>query len=357
MRKSIILEDICDILTDQHIPWDNLNGKRILITGATGLIGSTLVMALLYYASNCENPPQVLALVRNPDKAARILGKPLIDSANLILVVGDVEHPVKIEGKVDYIIHAASQTSSLGFVNYPVETIRTAIAGTENLLNLAVEKQTSGFVYLSTMEIYGCPENDEKIAEDHATNLNTMSVRNCYPESKRLCENLCSCYSKEYGINIFVVRLSQTFGPGVQYKDNRVFAEFARCLIEKKNIILQTSGDTKRNYLYTGDAVRAILYVMLYGKNGEAYNAANEDTYCSIYEMASMVAQELGNGAISVERKIDQDISKFGYAPTLHMNLNTAKIQTLGWRPKWNLSEMFRRMIDALKEVQNQEEE
>ena len=157
--------------------------------------------------------------------------------------------------------------------------------------------------------------------------------------------------ASQYGVPSKVVRLTQTFGPGVQYNDGRVFAEFARCAIEGRNITLHTKGETKRSYLCTEDAVNAILTVLLKGQDGEAYNAANEDTYCSIYEMAKLVANECAGGKIKVVIE-ETDASTFGYAPTLHMNLDSKKIRHLGWEPKDGLLDMYSKMIDSMKSAQ-----
>lgn len=321
-----------------------LQGQTLLITGSTGLIGSSIVKDLLDI-KNAEL--KILALVRNEEKGRCVFQNYLTDS-RLSLILGDVCDRLELACGVDYIIHTASQTSSRAFVEQPVETSLTALKGTENLLNLAVGKNVKGFLYLSSMEVYGTPGDDSKITEDHPTNLNTTDVRTCYPESKRMCESLCVSFASEYGVPVKIVRLTQTFGPGVQYHDDRVFAEFARCVIEGKDIVLHTKGDTKRNYLYTDDAVSAILTVLLCGVPGEAYNAANETTYCSIYEMATMVAEQIAEGAIKVRCEIE-DTGKFGYAKTLHMNLDTTKLRDLGWEAKVDLPEMFAKMIADMR--------
>ena len=198
------------------------------------------------------------------------------------------------------------------------------------------------------MEVYGTPTTDEKIDEKHATNLNTMFPRSAYPESKRMCESLSASYASQYGVPAKVVRLTQTFGPGVQYNDGRVFAEFARCAIEGRDIVLHTKGETRRSYLYTEDAVNAILTVLVKGKAGEAYNAANEDTYCSIYEMAELVANDCAGGKIKVLIE-EAESSSYGYAPTLHMNLDTGKLMKLGWNPSVDLASMYKNMVGAMK--------
>ena len=161
------------------------------------------------------------------------------------------------------------------------------------------------------------------------------------------CETLCAAYACQFQVPAKVIRLTQTLGPGVQYNDGRVFADFSRCAIENRDIVLHTKGETKRSYLYTLDAASAILTVLTKGKSAEAYNAANEDTYCSIYEMAQLVAQKIAQGKIQVKVE-ETDISSFGYAKTLHMNLDTTKLKELGWQAKTNLSEMFSKTIESM---------
>lgn len=317
-----------------------LNGKKVIVTGATGLIGKAIVKKLL--TLNAE----VIAIVRDKIKAENIFG---YRSENIRYVVSDICSLKPVNFNADYIIHAAAQTSSKAFVIEPVETIMTSIIGTKNMLELARVNPVKSFVYLSSMEIYGSHNTDDKIDEHHSSYLDTMDVRSSYPESKRMCENLCRSYAAEFGIPSKVVRLTQTFGPGVQYNDTRVFAEFARAVIEKKDIILQTKGETKRNYLYIDDAVSAILMVLLIGKIGEAYNAANEQTYCSIYEMACMVASKCANGKIKVITNVESSTTR-GFAPTLKMNLSTSKLCDLGWKAKVDLIDMFNRMIEDMSQ-------
>lgn len=328
---------------------EKLQGKTILITGATGLIGRNLISFLSNVNKSCENPIKIFALVRNIEKAKRQIKK----DDNIKLIIGDVVNKVIVDSEIDYIIHAASQTSSKMFVNEPVQTIETAFQGTKNILDLARRNKVKSMIYLSTMEVYGAPTTDEKISESHETNINTMEVRSSYPESKRMCETLCCSYYAEYNLPVKVVRLTQTFGCGVDYNDGRVFAEFARCVIEGKDIVLHTKGETKRNYLDVMDAVTAILTVLLKGENGQAYNVANEETYCSILEMAKLVTEKCAGNKISIHVQIE-DGNKFGYAPTLKMNLDTLKLKKLGWKPEKGLEDMFYSMIEDMQRKKNE---
>ena len=318
--------------------YEKLRNKTVLITGATGLIGQALVNRLL------KLDVKIAAVVRSLKKANDLFGA----EAPISYIVSDVTELDIKPYDFSYIIHAASNTSSKAFVENPVGVINTAIIGTQKTLEIARLSKVQGYLYLSSMEVYGTPDTDDKISELHSTDLNTMAPRSAYPESKRMCECLCASYASQYGVPAKVVRLAQTFGPGVQYDDGRVFAEFARCVIEERDIVLHTKGETKRNYLYTEDAVDAILTVMLDGNVGEAYNAANEDTYCSVYEMAKLVAKECADRKINVIIEAG-NASSFGYAPTLHMNLDTTKLRELGWKPTTVLSEMFWATIDSMR--------
>lgn len=339
--NSIIKEDMESI--SRQIEHEKLDRSRVLISGATGLIGKYLVRFLAQYC-HCT----VLAVVRNREKALA-LWKDLGDQVQYIC--SDITELEAADRGVDYMIHGASVTSSRSFSSEPVETIRTSVEGTRRMLEFARKNPVRGFAFLSTMEVYGAPSTEDKIHEFYGTNLDTMSARNSYPESKRLCESMCAAYYSEYGVPVRVLRLTQTFGPGVSYDDSRVFAEFARCVIECRDIVLHTKGETKRNYLYLADACTAILTVLTKGASGEAYNGANEDTYCSIKDMAELVASKCAKQRINV--KVEQEktaAEKYGYAPVLKMNLDTSKLQALGWRPRTGLEEMYRRMIQSMKE-------
>ena len=319
--------------------------KNILVTGTTGLIGSTLIKELLQWNAKEKLNLRILAIIRSMDKAQMIFRDYCNWPDTVKFFLGGVEQLPDIEEDIDYIIHGASPTASRYFIQNPVETLHTAIYGTDNLLKLAKEKHVKSFVFLSTMETYGTPKKGIRITEENCGQFDTTTIRNCYPLGKQVCENLCCSYFSEYGVPVKIARLTQTFGPGVSYDDGRVFAEFARCAIERRNIVLKTKGETERSYLYTGDAVSAILTILLKGENGQAYTVANEETYCSIYEMASLVAGKYG---IQVEIQ-EQDIASQGYADTLYMNLDTAKLQKLGWKPQVGLEEMYDSMIQSMK--------
>lgn len=344
----VLLEDL-SILSNSEIPMKELRNKVFLITGSTGMIGSQLVKALLYFNEHKGTNITIYAHARAEEKAKKVYGN-LLNNVNLNMVYGDILKPITIPGKLDYIIHGASVTGSKDFVTNPVDTIRVAIDGSTNVFELARSKEVKSVVYLSSLEIYGVlNDNHGDIREDEYGYIQHLNVRSSYSESKRMVECLSSSYVTQYNLPIKIARLSQTFGPCVEYNDNRVFAQFARSVIEGKDIVLHTSGDTLRSYCYTRDAIKAILYILLKGENAEAYNVSNRSTAISIRDMAEMLCNQFLEANIKVIYKME-DIEKHGYNPTVKVVLNTDKIEKLGWSPEVGLEEMYTRMINSMIE-------
>lgn len=331
------------ILEETEIKWEQIRNKTILISGMTGLIGASLAKDLFYLSERFDLEIRIVGLVRSYEKSKTIFDETMLCSPLFRLIEQDVNQIVTEEFPIDYIIHTAGPTRSTYFMNSPVETMLSIVNGTKNMLALA-QRNNAKLIFLSTMEVYGVPKKGIRVREEQIGAFNSLDARNSYPIGKIAAENLCYAYSIEYGVDTRIVRLTQTFGPGVDYMDTRVFGEFARCAVEGRDIILKTAGLTERSYLYTTDAVCAILHVMLFGEKGEAYTVANEKTYCSIMNMANMVAKKYNIG-VKVQ---EEDIQKYGYANTLYMDLDTSKIKTLGWEPRVDLEQMFDLTIQAM---------
>lgn len=337
---SNILEEDLKYISNFDLPFEKMKGKRVLVTGATGLIGVSIVRSLLAIGDI-----EVIALVRNQEKSKNIYGDLLGDC--LKLYISNIVDEIKMVDTIDYIFHCASITTSKLMIEKPVETIMTSLEGTKNVLNFAREKECESIVYISSMEVYGAFNESKVIKEEEMGFINPLKVRSNYPECKRMCENMCIAYFYEYGVPVKIARLAQTFGAGILPGENRIFAQFAKSVIDGKDIILHTEGKSEGNYCYTRDCMTGLLTILLKGNNGEAYNVSNPETHTNIAGMAELVAKKIAKNKI----KVIYDISEtniFGYANDTKMKLNSDKLQNLGWYPSVGLEESYIRMIDDM---------
>ena len=338
--NKIQREDIQDFVSSFPLR-KLLHNRTILITGATGLIGSNLVHCLL--ALDCKI--KVVAPIRDLKKAVRIFSQNELENIRLI-ECDIVSYNYDALCDIDFIIHCAAPTASKYFIEHPVETFDVIYSGTKVLLNYARKRQNKGFVYLSSLEVYGEIYDDSKpVCEDSQGYLDIMAVRSSYPMAKRAAENLCCLYAAEYGVPVMVARLTQTTGAGIALDDNRVIAQFARLATYGNDIVLHTTGESARPYCYTTDAVSAILYILFKGQKGNVYNVANENTYISARDMAEFVRVNF-NPSIKVRVELKNDM---GYAPVTKLNLSTEKLKGLGWLPRYGLYEIFDRLIKSLR--------
>ena len=344
MNNQILIEDVKRFASNFKLS-NQLQGKVFVITGATGLIGSVMVKCLLELNRQKNLGIKVIAVVRDIVKAQKVFLDEFSQIEFRQVDLAEISKNRINNTDVDYVIHLASPTASKYFVEHPVETLRTAVEGTTAVLEFAKEANIEGIVYASSLETYGSNHTEDWLSEDFQGYVNPTEVRSSYNIGKRACECLCHAYAKEYGVNVTIARLTQTFGAGVEYNDGRVFAQFARKAIEGQNIELHTTGETKRMYCYTTDAISAMLYLLLKGKKGEAYNIANTDSYISIRDLAYWVRKEF-NPRIDVMIAPQEDQ---GYAPETKLRLNTSKIEDLGWHPKYEFKEMFERLIKSMK--------
>ena len=291
---------------------------------------------------------RILAFVRKIDTAYDIFEKEVFD--NVTFIEHDIINPIDSSIKVDYLVHTASVTASKMMVENPVETIWTTVQGTRNILEFARDNKLLGAVYLSSMEIYGiCDCTSIKIKEDALGYIDLLNVRSSYPESKRLAECLCASYSKQYNIPIRIARLAQTFGAGIDKRENRVFAQFAKSVLSNQNIILHTKGEKANCYCYTSDAIVALFVLLNKGVNGDAYNIANSTTFCTIRELAETFIKNYPQTNSQIVIDCPKDLSEFGYAPTSILRLDTTKISSLGWEACVGLDEMISRLMESLE--------
>lgn len=335
-----VLEEDLGYLSDKLKALEMYN-KTFFVTGATGLVGSVIVKAILTGNEKHGLNNRVYAFVRNKKKAENVFA----GYKGIELCIGDIVNPITCESEIDFIIHAACETKSVQMVNNPVETLWTSLLGSKNILDFAAKKKIDKMVYLSSMEAFGNPQGVEgRVTEKQLGYIDVQNVRSCYPESKRMVENMCTCYASEYNVPVVSARLAQTFGAGVAREENRVFAQFARSAMDGKDIVLHTTGASYGNYVYTADAVAAIFLLLKKGNMGEVYTVANEKSSMSIKNMAELVAERIAGGSIKVVIDI-ADNAVYGYAPDVTLKLDASKIREIGWIPQTDLEDSYRRLM------------
>lgn len=344
--NNILKEDI-QLFASRFALATELEGKTIAVTGSTGLLGACMVRCLLALKAQRSVNLHIVAVARNMEKAVRLFGEECEELSYYQYDFSATE-PFQPKRKVDYLFHFAAPTTSKDFVEKPVETMNTIYMGMQNILNYAEQAKLESLVLASTLEVYGTITDDSTpLTEDKQGYLDPMATRSSYPLAKRAAEGLCHNYAVEKQVKVKVARLAQTFGAGVSKQDNRVFAQFVRSVIHNEDIILHTTGELSRCYCYTTDAISAMLYILLKGEDGTAYNVANEATYISIRQMAELVAKTFNPNHVHVVIEIQEGL---GYSPTTKLRLDTQRIQTLGWTPYYNIKEMFHRLIASMKE-------
>ena len=325
----------------RNLSWEKLSGSNILVTGATGLIGSCLVDVLM---SNPNKDYQVYALGRN-EKRAQARFMQFKDEPSFHFLRGDVTLPLATDEPFHFIIHAASNGSPNFFANNPVEVMKSNLFGVSNLIEYGLGHGMKRFLYVSTGEVYGI--NEAPILDESSYGyVDILNTRSCYPSSKRAAETLAMCYAGEYGADVVVARPCHTYGPHFTESDNRVYAQFIRNVLNGEDIVMKSAGTQYRSWCYVDDCVSALLYILLKGKSGEAYNIADKSSVVTIRELAEMIAHIAGR---EVMIQIPSDSEKKGLTPIKRAVFDTAKLEALGWSVSGSMEEKLRRTIDICR--------
>jgi nucleoside-diphosphate-sugar epimerase len=344
------LFDIKAILSTDF-DWEYFKNKTVLITGANGLIASYLVYTLVWLNETvCRyNKISIIALVRNQEKAERKFFA-VLQKKYFRLMNADVCESLDLNGKIDVIIHAASQASPKYYGIDPVGTLKANTIGTANMLNIACKNDTEKFIFLSSSEVYGVLDAGlTGITESYMGNVDITNVRSCYAESKRMGETMCVCWAHQYNLHTNMVRISGTYGPGIELDDGRAFVDFVRNIITNEDILLNSDGSARRNYVYITDTILAIFFILFYGKKRHAYNISG-DSEITIFELATLLCELYPEKHLSI--KFSQNVSSEGYIRSVSMGAGFCndKLKKLGWKQCVSLADGFRRMIESYRQ-------
>lgn len=349
IKHEIYAADIASI-ANENLSWEKLSGKSLLLTGASGLVGTVIVDALMKKNRDDNLNVKICAAGRNEKIAAERFAD-YLDDKNFEFVKLDVNEPIEIESPVDFIIHAASNTHPLLYSTEPVGTMTTNIIGTYNLLEFGLRKKISRFVFVSSVEVYGKALRDEDIFdESYCGYINCNTLRAGYPEAKRAGEALCQAYISQYGLDIVIPRLSRIYGATMRLNDSKAMSEFIMNGVRGEDIVLKSQGVPRFSYCYATDAASGILYCLLNGKCGEAYNVADSSEILSLRQIAEYISSLAGRKVVF---ELPSETQAKGFSKAVNAIMSNDKLRALGWSPKDDTRSGVKKTIEILKSIVN----
>lgn len=339
--NGLLKEDI-DYVVGLNLPWEKIENRSVLITGASGLIGSFLVDVLMQ--KNCK----IYALGRNAEKA-KVRFSGYWENPNFEFVSHDMNLPLEMDESVviDYVLHLASNTHPVAYSTDPIGTVTTNIIGTNYLLQFAVKHHATRFAFASSNEVYGENRGDaEFFDENYCGYINSNTLRAGYPESKRCGESLCQAYMKQKELDVVIPRLTRSYGPTMLMSDTKAISQFIRKGIAGEDMVLKSAGTQYYSYTYVADAVAGLLTVLLCGESGEAYNIADKAGDIMLKDLAAIIANHAGKKVVF---ELPDEVEKAGYSTATKARLEGTKLKELGWTMKYDIKSGIERTMEILK--------
>ncbi len=341
------IEDIDKVL--KIIPEvKELEGKAVLITGASGLVCSPIVDIIFRYNDTHDNAINILAAGRKFETIKSRFGK-MVERDDFSYVKYDASKTDNnIEEHADYIIHGASNASPNKITEEPVETMMSNLMGMKYLLDYAKKQKTKRVLFVSSSEVYGIKEGTEPYNEGQYGYIDILKSRNSYSIAKRATETLCASYADEYGVDSVIVRPGHIYGPTASINDNRVSSLWAFAAARGEDIIMKSDGSQIRSYCYCLDCASAILKVLLCGNKCQAYNISNPESVISIKDMAGIIAK---NAKAQIKSEYASDEEKKGFNPMRNSSLESKSLEKLGWNGCFDAETGFEHTIKILKRL------
>ena len=346
-QNELYLQDVKRVAA-LDLPWEKLQDKSVMLSGATGLIGSFLIDVILEKNSSDHLNCTVYALGRNEEKAKARFSAHAGDR-HLVFIPYDVKQPFSRDdiGSVDYVLHLASNTHPLQYATDPIGTITTNMMGLQNMLEFAVAHHAVRFAFASSNEIYGENRGDtELFDENYCGYINSNTMRAGYPESKRCGEALCQAYKAQKNLDVVIPRFTRSYGPTMLMSDTKAISQFIKKGVAGEDIVLKSAGTQFYSYQYMADSVSGLLTILLCGENGEAYNIAEEHSDIMLKDLAQIIA---GINGKDVVFEIPDAVEAAGYSTATKARLDGRKLQALGWKPMYDIRAGIERTIAVLR--------
>lgn len=356
MTNPIVDEDLQRI-NDAITQRERFNGATILVTGCAGFLGFYLLQYFVLYGER-------LGIRKVIGLDTFLLDKPLWlqrlaaeHSSLLDLHAFDVskDNIEEIEGVADarFVVHGASIASPTFYRKFPVVTLDANIWGLRRLLDFYRGRETlEGFLFFSSSEIYGDPDAASiPTSEDYRGLVSCTGPRACYDESKRFGETMCWVYAREYGMPLTIARPFNNYGPGMRLDDRRLPADFAKCVVENRDIVILSDGLPTRTFCYVSDAVTGYILCLLHGKYAY-FNIGIEKPETSVRDFAKIYASaghEVFGHDLQVHYETSTDADYMTDNPNRRCPIITKARENLGYDPKVLVDEGIRRFLTFLK--------
>ena len=331
--------------------FEAISDTTIMITGAAGLIGSYIVDLIVTSNEVFNTNIKVVAIDRDRD----LLNSRFPDNLDhrISKLALDVTEDKLSAVDVDYVIHAASNTSPIDYAQKPIDTVKTNSIGTYNMLEYCINTNVKRFMFCSSVEAYGKNNGDvDFFSEDYSGYVDCNTVRAGYPSGKRVSEAMCNAFAAEYPVFDFVIaRIGRIYGPTVLTNDAKAPTMFIRNAVNGEDIVLKSDGMQEFSFAYVADCAIAMLVILTKGKHGNAYNIS-DDRIVKLKEFAEIAAR-LGNSKVIYE--VPTAVEVAGYSKITKALMCTEKLKSLGWTAETSLFDGISNTVKYLKQLKGEE--
>ncbi|MDR0848338.1 MAG: NAD-dependent epimerase/dehydratase family protein [Propionibacteriaceae bacterium] len=344
-----LYQEDCDLVVGLDLPWEKLKDITVLVTGASGMIGSCLVDVLMRANDVLGLSVTVVALARDVARLERRFAGHQ-GRSDLVIAHSDVSQSIPDSvPSAQWVIHAASNTHPVAYASDPIGTITTNVQGTFNLLEWACTSEPGRFCFVSTVEVYGDNQSGEgAFGETDCGYIDCNTLRAGYPEAKRAGEALCQAFMAQRGIEVVIPRLPRVFGPTVLPTDTKAVSQFIAKAVAGQDIVLKSEGNQYYSFIYVSDAVSGLLTCLLQGEPGGAYNVAHPSGDIHLRDLAGLAAESVGKQVVF---DLPSQMEQKGFSKAMTAVMDGSKLAGLGWSPRHDVAAGVERTVHILRDI------